>query len=130
MHSALEEPKKRKKKKKKSKGRKQREMCVVQCASQQVVMMKYKTDLCKNWLERGYCHYGTKCKYAHGKEDLQARESTHNKFRTKRCPDFNTVGCQFGIRCNYIHQIVNEVPFYSLLLIFDISQGDVSVSIY
>ena len=31
---------------------------------------KYKTELCKNWIENGGCRYGKKCQFAHGKEEL------------------------------------------------------------
>ena len=31
---------------------------------------KYKTELCKNFEEKGFCNYWYKCKYAHGVEEL------------------------------------------------------------
>lgn len=31
---------------------------------------KYKTEMCKNWVETGKCNYGEKCKFAHGKNEL------------------------------------------------------------
>lgn len=34
---------------------------------------KYKTVLCSNWLTDGVCPYGSKCQFAHGKEELRAR---------------------------------------------------------
>ncbi len=32
----------------------------------------YKTEICKNWIENGYCRYGKKCQYAHGSKQLVA----------------------------------------------------------
>merc|ERR1712087_636893 len=31
---------------------------------------KYKTELCKNWIETNTCRYGRKCQFAHGNEEL------------------------------------------------------------
>ena len=31
----------------------------------------YKTSLCRNFQENGYCQYGDKCKFAHGESDLK-----------------------------------------------------------
>ena len=31
---------------------------------------KYKTELCKNWIEVGYCRYKNKCKFAHGQDEI------------------------------------------------------------
>lgn len=28
--------------------------------------VKYKTELCKTFSEKGYCPYGRKCRFAHG----------------------------------------------------------------
>ena len=28
---------------------------------------KFKTEICKNWLEKGKCNYGNRCRFAHGK---------------------------------------------------------------
>ena len=29
---------------------------------------KHKTELCKTYSELGYCNYGFKCRFAHGRE--------------------------------------------------------------
>jgi hypothetical protein len=26
----------------------------------------FKTEICKNWIENGYCRYAKKCQFAHG----------------------------------------------------------------
>ena len=28
---------------------------------------KYKTEMCTHWFTTGYCHFGDKCQFAHGK---------------------------------------------------------------
>ncbi len=33
-------------------------------------MKKYKTELCKNFSETGFCPYRKKCKFAHGINEL------------------------------------------------------------
>jgi Zinc finger C-x8-C-x5-C-x3-H type (and similar) len=32
--------------------------------------VKYKTELCKNWLEKGKCSYSVRCRFAHGPHEL------------------------------------------------------------
>ncbi|CAN1813086.1 hypothetical protein LINPERHAP1_LOCUS26757 [Linum perenne] len=29
-----------------------------------------KTELCRSWIDHGYCRYATKCQFAHGKEEV------------------------------------------------------------
>merc|ERR1712113_896371 len=31
---------------------------------------KYKTEMCKNWIENRTCRYGKKCQFAHGYDEL------------------------------------------------------------
>ena len=31
---------------------------------------KYKTELCKNWVDIGVCKYGKRCRFAHGYDEL------------------------------------------------------------
>lgn len=33
-------------------------------------VIKYKTELCRTYEEKGYCPYGGKCRFAHGRDDL------------------------------------------------------------
>lgn len=33
-------------------------------------VLKHKTELCKTFSELGYCNYGQKCRFAHGKHEL------------------------------------------------------------
>jgi len=32
---------------------------------------RYKTELCRSWEETGYCRYGDKCQFAHGRQELR-----------------------------------------------------------
>ena len=65
---------------------------------------KYKTELCKNWEERGYCPYGTKCRFAHGSFELNSKEKINDKYKSKPCQAFfNTMFCSYGNRCLFKH---------------------------
>lgn len=46
---------------------------------------KYKTEMCKNWIETGKCNYGEKCKFAHGKNELVQKLAANKHFKTKLC---------------------------------------------
>ena len=64
---------------------------------------KYKTELCKNWDEKGECPYKNKCKFAHGKDEL--REKINKKQSKKKCAAFSkNWTCPYGTRCVYIHE--------------------------
>ena len=47
--------------------------------------IKYKTELCKYYEINGYCKYGDKCAYAHGKENLRSKVTNTTAYRTKKC---------------------------------------------
>ncbi len=36
---------------------------------------KYKTEMCKNWIEIGVCRYGNKCQFAHGDFELLGKQA-------------------------------------------------------
>jgi len=64
---------------------------------------RYKTELCKSFNETGICRYGTKCQFAHGKEELRPI-LRHPKYKTEICKTFHSTGtCPYGIRCRFIH---------------------------
>ena len=69
---------------------------------------KYKTELCKNWIENNSCRYGKKCQFAHGKEELatfKAQANTEEKLRTKNCRTFyKEKQCNYGSRCMFRHE--------------------------
>jgi hypothetical protein len=64
----------------------------------------YKTELCQSWMETGICRYGTKCQFAHGKDE-QRPVIRHPKYKTEVCKTFSTTGqCPYGKRCRFVHQ--------------------------
>ena len=67
---------------------------------------KYKTEVCKNWSETGQCHYGKKCKFAHGKTELVEKQvSNKNCYRSKKCKPFHDhLVCMYGVRCLFAHE--------------------------
>jgi hypothetical protein len=52
---------------------------------------KFKTELCKNWIESGFmfCRYGDKCQFAHGIEDIRFRHeaaaAVPKNYKSKEC---------------------------------------------
>ena len=67
--------------------------------------IKYKTELCKNWIETRQCRYFRKCKYAHGNSELvNVTDQQTQKYKTKDCNQFYKEGfCLYGTRCLFIH---------------------------
>lgn len=76
----------------------------------------YKTKLCTNFDNEGYCEYDEMCHYAHGEDEL--REETEEdreaaeKLRIKRNPYYKTIMCKnlakgecnYGDNCVYAHR--------------------------
>ena len=69
---------------------------------------KYKTEICKKYQSTGYCPYGYKCRFAHGKQELIMKPKGKN-YKKRRCKTFFEKGyCPYGSRCNFQH---NEKDF-------------------
>ncbi len=67
--------------------------------------MRYKTELCRPFLDNGFCKYGDKCQFAHGEMDLRCLPR-HPKYKTELCRTYHTRGfCPYGMRCHFIHNI-------------------------
>ena len=66
---------------------------------------KYKTEMCKNWIEIGVCRYGNKCQFAHGDYELIDKQLPQNaKYKSKSCNTFNEkLFCPYGKRCLFRH---------------------------
>jgi hypothetical protein len=65
---------------------------------------KYKTELCRSWSENGFCVYGNKCRFAHGKHEMFEKPINLTKYRQKDCNSFKENGfCMYGSRCNFKH---------------------------
>lgn len=65
---------------------------------------RYKTELCRQWEELGYCEYDDRCLFAHGAFELKCLPNRHPKYKTEKCSAFHEQGfCSFGPRCSFIH---------------------------
>ena len=65
---------------------------------------KFKTELCKTFSDTGFCAYGNKCRFAHGREELFDRMAGHPKYRQSDCLTFHSEGfCNYGARCHFRH---------------------------
>ena len=72
--------------------------------------IKYKTELCKYFEINGYCKYGDKCAYAHGKDNLRSKVTNTTSYRTKKCTQFFEQGyCPYGNRCQFAHQLKSNI---------------------
>jgi hypothetical protein len=61
----------------------------------------YKTEFCRQYYEYGYCDYGDRCLFAHGKCELKRIPN----YKTKLCASYHSTGfCSFGSRCAFIHK--------------------------
>lgn len=71
----------------------------------QVNSSRYKTELCRQFIENGGCKYGEKCQFAHGVGDLKD-VNRHPKYKTDYCKTFHSKGfCPYGPRCHFIHEL-------------------------
>lgn len=68
--------------------------------------MNYKTELCRNFQQFGYCEFDQDCAYAHGHHELVQRPIMHKNYKTKMCRKWHetTPGqCNYGDKCQFIH---------------------------
>ncbi|KAK2170683.1 hypothetical protein LSH36_1g13005 [Paralvinella palmiformis] len=66
-------------------------------------MDRYKTELCRQFQETGFCKYGSKCQFAHGHHEIRST-ARHPKYKTELCRTYHTSGiCPYGTRCHFIH---------------------------
>jgi hypothetical protein len=74
--------------------------------NQKVDKTKYKTEMCKNWIENNFCRYGNKCQFAHGGvEMIQKNDQANTKYKSKKCQSFFSNGfCLYGNRCLFRHE--------------------------
>jgi len=77
----------------------------VQVEKSPPVNPRFKTEICRNFKEKGSCLYGDQCQFAHGKNELRQDVVRHTKYKTKLCQKYWIAGyCAYGPRCNFIHQ--------------------------
>lgn len=63
----------------------------------------YKTELCRQWEEKGTCRYGAKCQFAHGSHELRPVER-HRLYKTQICRTYFLTGsCPYARRCCFVH---------------------------
>lgn len=77
--------------------------------------VKYKTEMCKNWVEKGKCSYSVRCRFAHGPHELvkPAEEKEVEEYKSKPCTAFHQKAyCPYGVRCLFIHEgrKVSDLP--------------------
>ena len=82
---------------------------------------KYKTELCKSWIDTKFCIYGNKCRFAHGKDEVSNKPINNTKYKLKKCTSFFERGfCQYGNRCHFKHDERNlddiYIPYFGLSL--------------
>lgn len=84
--------------------------------------VKYKTEECKYFKCYGYCKYGDKCAFAHGKNELRPKVTNTTAFRTKDCEQFFKYGyCPYGSRCQFRHQLRSNIinnPYDTTLMTY------------
>ncbi|ESO09045.1 hypothetical protein HELRODRAFT_74104 [Helobdella robusta] len=69
---------------------------------------RYKTELCRKFMENSSCPYSKKCQFAHGYHELKP-VTRHPRYRTELCREYFNHGlCTYGTRCNFIHQLPGE----------------------
>ena len=68
-----------------------------------IIDQNYKTELCKKFQATGYCPYGSKCRFAHGKNELIEKIQGTN-YKKEKCKTFYEKGyCLYGTRCKFKH---------------------------
>mmetsp|Transcript_14000 Transcript_14000/g.12370 ORF Transcript_14000/g.12370 Transcript_14000/m.12370 type:complete len:127 (+) Transcript_14000:593-973(+) len=68
---------------------------------------KYKTEMCKNWLEKGKCRYSVRCRFAHGYNEISQGITIEKPvlYKSKKCNAFHKdLYCPYGARCKFIHE--------------------------
>ncbi|EJW05085.1 hypothetical protein EDEG_00798 [Edhazardia aedis USNM 41457] len=63
----------------------------------------FKTEMCRNYEDTGFCKYGDKCQFAHNKNELRYK-TRHHLYKTAICRSFWVNNyCPYGKRCCFIH---------------------------
>ena len=66
--------------------------------------LTYKTELCRNFIQKGHCKWANLCRFAHTKEELRVKPVTNHFYKTKVCRNFHKLGfCSYGNKCQYFH---------------------------
>ena len=77
----------------------------------------YKTEICKNFEFKGFCHFGDTCCFAHGENELREKNNFNCFYKTKFCKQFFEHDfCPYGYRCQYLHHVVFNKNFENLFI--------------
>jgi hypothetical protein len=74
---------------------------------------KFKTEMCRNWVNHGFCKFATNCTYAHGDFELHKKPSLPSNLHSKFCKAFNQEPfvCPKGQDCTLLHlKLTSEDP--------------------
>jgi Zinc finger C-x8-C-x5-C-x3-H type (and similar) len=77
--------------------------------------IKYKTEICKNWLS-GQCKFGEFCIFAHGTEEIKSNAPQ----KLQECKNFkNNHWCSYGDKCQFkhIHTSKLRLPIFASILL-------------
>ena len=65
-----------------------------------------KTEVCRNFKEKGTCLHGDLCQFAHSKHELRSNVVRHSKYKTMLCQKYWIASyCAYGPRCNFTRQV-------------------------
>ena len=79
--------------------------------------LKFKTQMCKHYMEEGECPLDHYCQFAHGPEELRqpndplpstfgktALGAVHSNYKTEQCKYWLESGsCKYGASCSFFH---------------------------
>jgi hypothetical protein len=66
--------------------------------------MKYKTELCKNYLEGRVCPYQNRCRFAHGYGEVNTKIIINSRYRSRICESYHkNLFCTYGSRWLFRH---------------------------
>lgn len=73
-------------------------------------IMRYKTVLCRNIIEKGVCPYGDKCVFVHSTAEQRSLDDAVRSalYKTTLCRNMLEHGvCPYGDSCTFIHEPVS-----------------------
>jgi len=75
---------------------------------EKMALEKYKTEMCKNYVETGKCSYSVRCMFAHGQHELVQKDVSALPgvpYKKVLCEKFHQENCcNYGTKCIYIHE--------------------------
>jgi len=83
-------------------------------------IVKYKSEICKNFEIQGFCPYGDKCDYAHGIHELRLINQIQSNKLIKCRYFFQNGFCMYGKRCQFSHKILNDFNINKFLEVLKI----------